>query len=213
MELVDVVYKSLTYFAILAVIVIVGSYVSYRVRRKLSGEKLPYEDDLKAAKEKLKEQKKKAKEKKTEEEGPKELHKPIILNKDGKKNIIVKKKLTDKTTKELQAARRDKELRRRAEEEKKKAEYERRKKRKVTKIFTRKNRIEILNEQMGTGTPGPKEIPHQTPEPLRARKTEETLHPKAKKKLHSLDENVLDKYANEEEDQFFTIKPKKDKDD
>jgi len=51
-----------------------------------------------------------------------------------------------------------------------------------------------------------------TYEKVRTRKSEETISPKKKKKLQSLDENVLDKYAAEDDDQFFTLKPGK-KDD
>lgn len=208
MDLIEIVQKSLTYFGILAIIVIVGSYVSYKVRKKLTGEKLPYEDDLEKAKAELKERKKKGKEKKTEDEGEekeRDLKKPIIIHSDSKKHIHVKKKIKDKT-------RSDKELeeeykRKKENYQRKKAEYDRRKKRKVTQIFSRRHRIEIINKTYSSGGIDDTEAKTPSPESIRARKTDDKLNPKKKKKLQSLDENVLDKYAGEDDDQFFTIKP------
>lgn len=204
MDLIDVVYKSLTYFGILAVIVIIGSYVSYRVRKKLSGERLPYEDDLEKAKAELKAQKGNKKQKTKEKKEDRDLKKPVIIHKEKDKNIIVKKRLRD--TAETERRRKD-------EEAKKRAEYEKRKKRKEKQKFSRKHRIEIINKQYST--PQPDEVESKTPDPqsIRAKRTEETLPPKKKEKLQSLDENVLDKYADENDDQFFTIKPKNHKED
>ncbi len=207
MDLIEIVTKSLTYFAILAIIVIVGSYVSYKVRKKLTGEKLPYEDDLEKAKAAAKASKSQAKKQKKPSEAKsddeKDLKKPVIIHSSSVKHIHVKKKISDKTgTNQIT----EEDYRR------KKAEYERRKKRKSTQMFTRKHRIQIVNKNYTSPPVSDLETKTPTYEKVRTRKSEETISPKKKKKLQSLDENVLDKYAAEDDDQFFTLKPGK-KDD
>ncbi|RMD50047.1 MAG: hypothetical protein D6830_03620 [Ignavibacteria bacterium] len=208
MDLIEIVQQSLTYFGILAVIVIVGSYISYKVRRKLSGEKLPYEDDLQKAKEALKAQKKAAKKKTSEdkkEEEVKDLKKPIIIKADQKKQIHVKKKIHEKTgTNKIT----EEEYRKKKEEYRRKKEELRRKKRKATQIFTRRHRIEIINKNFTPSVGTPTESKTPDPTSIRARKTEEAISPK-KKKLHSLNDDVLGKYADKDEDQFYTIRPGK----
>jgi len=46
MNLIDIVWESLVYFGIAAIIVIIISYVSFKMRRKLTGEKFAYEQEI-----------------------------------------------------------------------------------------------------------------------------------------------------------------------
>ncbi len=55
MQLLSIIYDSLLIFAIAAVVVIIVSYISYKIRSKRKGEKKPYQKDL----DKLKTQKQK----------------------------------------------------------------------------------------------------------------------------------------------------------
>lgn len=203
MDLIDIVFKSLTYFGILAVIVIIGSYVSYRVRKRLSGERLPYEDELEKVKEAEKAQKAAAKNKKKgkveEKEEDRDLKKPVILHKEAKKHVHVKKSIKDNEENERKKLK---------EEAIRKQKSMRHRKRKPTQIFSRKHRIEILNKNYSPSSQtDTNESKTPANDPIHARRTEEVLNPKKKKKLQSLDDNVLDKYAADGDDEFYTIKP------
>ncbi len=198
MDLVHIVYKSLIYFGILAVLVIIISYVSYKVRRKVTGQKFAYEEEIEKQKEKAKkvaEQKaKREKEKAAKEAAAK---RPVDHTK-AKKHVEVKKRL---------------------KEEPKEQKREKIRKRSITKTFTRKKRLEIINPSVSPYPNAQESKPasggNYVPPPVqtpRIRKSEDSL-PAKKKKLHSLDENVFEKYADDNEDDgMFTIKVKKSDD-
>ncbi len=188
MDLVHIVYKSLIYFGILALVVIVGSYISYRIRRKITGQKFAYEEEI----EKKEKAQKLAEEKAKKKEKEKKKH-PVVHTK-AQHHVEIKKHLKEKAIKEKR---------------------EKIRKKSVTKTFLRKKRLEIINPQSYTpkiqsseSRPHTAAPPVETASPPRARKSEDTLPPK-KKRLHSLDDDVFKKYADDEDDGLYTIKVKK----
>ncbi len=194
MDLVHIVYKSLIYFGILAVVVIVGSYISYRIRRKLTGQKFAYEEEIEKKK---KEQEKKLATQKAKKAKEKERREKHPVHTKAQKHVEIKKRLNEE---EIERKR------------------EKIKRRSITKTFTRKKRLEIVNpasyspRETAPESKTPRSTPPpSTPEIQRTRKVEDALPPK-KKKLHSLDENVLEKYADDEDDGLYTIRVKKSDD-
>jgi len=200
-DIVHIVYQSLFYFEILAVVVIVGSYVSYKIRRKLTGEKFAYEKEIEeqeAKKKKLAELK--AQREKEKLEKAKRAHKKSkapIVHTQAKSHIEVKKKIRDDTE--------DYSL-------------QRMKKKSLTKTFVRQKRLEVLTSISSSATPQPHTnvVSHsqtpQVPPVQRSRRTEDSL-PQKKKKLHSLDDDILGKYADDDADSgLYTLKVKKSDD-
>ncbi len=201
MDLVNIVYRSLIYFGILALVVIIGSYISYRIRRKVTGQKFAYEEEIEKKK---KEEEKKLAEQKAKREKEQQLKKAI--EKRAKRPVIHTK------------AQKNVEIKKRFKEEPIEQRREKIKKRSITKTFTRKKRLEVVNPASYapraeiSESKAPAALPSKTTAEIpRTRKTKDTLPPK-KKKLHSLDENVLEKYAENEDEGLFTIKVKKSDD-
>ncbi len=175
MNLIDVVWESLIYFGIAAIAVILISWVSFKLRRKLTGEKFAYEKEIEKKQKKIKAvkeaQKKAAEEKKAAKSKPKKIHT------HASDKVRIKQKLkTGGHHRELKNL------------EKKKIK------------FSQKDRLEILN-------PTEKIATHSSGGASEKSRTKET---KTRKNLHSLNTNVIEKYS-EDEEEFYTIKVKKDK--
>ncbi len=179
MNLIDVVWESLVYFGIAAVIVIIISYISFKVRRKVTGEKFAFEKEIEKKEKERAKQKAKEEQKKKLEKQKAEKNKRKKIHTHASDKVRVKPKLKPRPKSAPSTVPSHNKVR-----------------------FSQKDRIEILNPTEKITTQSSRKTAEKTNVKESGKEKE--------KKLHSLNTNVIEKYG-EDEDEFYTIKIKKDK--